>query len=144
MLGLQPPKDIEEIKENVRLVTSSDYNGSKPLFSLDWQTFFTDKLSAWKQTNLDWLHNFTGPTHVIFYDKLVQNVEETLTKLLEFLEFPVTQKNLQCALDRKEGIYRRRKRVLNFDPYTPEMKKILKEEEDKVYRAINTALRTRR
>lgn len=126
---------------HVGFATPERYRRNKGKY---WQNFFTDKLSAWKQTNLDWLHNFTGPTHVIFYDKLVQNVEETLTKLLEFLEFPVTQKNLQCALDRQEGIYRRRKRVLNFDPYTPEMKKILKEEEDKIYRAINTAVRTKR
>lgn len=88
------------------------------------------------------MHNFTGPTHVLFYDKLVEDVDGTLKNLLEFLEIPVSAQSMSCAMDRKEGIYRRRKRVLNFDPYTAHMKKILQAEQEKVYKAIYTALGT--
>lgn len=105
-------------------------------FTADWQQFVSDKLNAWKQTNLDWLQNFTGPTHVIFYEQLVENVEHTLKSVVEFLDIPIDRSLLNCALERQEGIYRRKKKVLNFDPYTSEMKKMLKKEQEIVYDAI--------
>lgn len=86
--------------------------------------------------NLDWLYNFTGPTHVVFYEQLVDNVKHTLTVLLEFLEVPFSKKLLSCALDRQEGIYRRKRRTMNFDPYTTAMKKRIQEEQQKVFDAI--------
>lgn len=106
--------------------------------TLDWQQFVFDKLRAWKQTNLDWLHNFTGPTHVIFYEQLVEDVEHTLRSVLHFLEMPVDDQLMRCALERKEGIYRRKRRVLNFDPYTTAMKRQLEIEQERVYEAIYT------
>lgn len=95
----------------------------------------TDKLQGWKLMNLDWLYNFTGPTHVIFYEQLVENTEHTLRSILEFMEVPI-QPRFKCAVERKEGIYRRKKRVLNFDPYTAKMKKMLEEVRTTVYDAI--------
>lgn len=102
----------------------------------DWQKFVTDKLAGWKQMNLDWLYNFTGPTHVVFYEQLVDNVQHTLTTLLDFLEIPISKSLLECTLERQEGIYRRKKRHLNFDPFTNAMKKRLQTEQQKVYQAI--------
>ncbi|KAJ8982194.1 hypothetical protein NQ317_013496 [Molorchus minor] len=101
-----------------------------------WQQFVSDKLRGWQQTNLDWLYNFTGPTHVIFYEQLVDDVENTLKTVMEFIEVKIDKKLFECAIERKEGIYRRKKRVLAFDPYTPKMKKQLKEVQEKVYEAI--------
>lgn len=101
-----------------------------------WRQFVYDKLGAWKKSNLDWLKNFSGPTHVIFYEQLVENVENTLRSVLEFLQFPVNPGQLKCAVDRQEGIYRRKKRVLNFDPFSPEMKARMKKEQEEVYEAI--------
>lgn len=95
-----------------------------------------DKLHAWKQINLDWLHNFSGPTHVLFYEQLVEDVGNSLRAVVEFLELPVDEDLMRCALERKEGIYRRKKRVLNFDPYSGAMKKQLQAEQGKVYEAI--------
>ncbi|KAF5286574.1 hypothetical protein FQA39_LY16257 [Lamprigera yunnana] len=110
-----------------------------------WQQFVADKLKMWKQMNLDWLYNFTGPTHVIFYEQLVDNVRHTLTVLLNFLEVPISDNLLMCALERQEGIYRRKKRYPNFDPFTPGMKKMLQREQKKVYDAIyNVASPARR
>ncbi|KAJ3650725.1 hypothetical protein Zmor_017375 [Zophobas morio] len=101
-----------------------------------WQQFVTDKLESWKQTNLDWLYNFTGPTHVIFYEQLVDNLEHTLKSIIEFLDISVDASLFRCAIERKEGIYRRKRRVLNFDPYTEDMKKKLEDVQQKVYEAI--------
>lgn len=101
-----------------------------------WQQFVTNKLAAWKKTNMDWLKNFSGPTHVIFYEQLVEDPEHTLRTILDFLEFPIDKKQFECAISRQEGIYRRKKRVLNFDPYNNEMKRKMKLEQEVVYDAI--------
>lgn len=106
----------------------------------DWQQFVADKLSAWRQTNLDWLHNFTGPMHVIFYDQLLEDVAVHLQDLLRFLKLNVSEQNLACALERQEGIYRRKRRVVNFDPFTTTMKQALQREQDVVYEAIANSL----
>jgi hypothetical protein len=102
----------------------------------DWQQFVADKLSAWRQTNLDWLHNFTGPMHIMFYDQLLEDVATHLQDLLHFLKLNVSEQNLACALERQEGIYRRKRRVVNFDPFTVAMKHALRREQDVVYEAV--------
>lgn len=98
----------------------------------------TAKLSAWRQTNMDWLTNFTGPTHVVLYDDLVGDVEGTLRGILAFLEHPVSEEDMACAMERREGIYRRKRRALsvNFDPYTAPMKDVLREQQDEVFNHI--------
>nr|CAI5817443.1 unnamed protein product [Callosobruchus analis] len=101
-----------------------------------WQQFVSDKLRGWQQMNLDWLFNFTGPTHVIFYEQLVDDVPHTMRGVLDFIGVHVDPQLFKCAMDRREGIYRRKKRVLNFDPYTKEMKEKLREAQEKVYEAI--------
>nr|XP_023029409.1 WSCD family member AAEL009094 isoform X1 [Leptinotarsa decemlineata]XP_023029410.1 WSCD family member AAEL009094 isoform X1 [Leptinotarsa decemlineata] len=101
-----------------------------------WHQFVNDKLRGWQQMNLDWLYNFTGPTHVIFYEQLVDKVEHTLRTVMEFIDLPVDEELLKCAMKRKEGIYRRKKRALNFDPYTAKMKEKMQKVQDKVYEAI--------
>ncbi|XP_045468186.1 WSCD family member AAEL009094 isoform X2 [Harmonia axyridis] len=111
----------------------------------DWEQFVYDKLQAWKQTNLDWLYNFTGPTHVIFYEHLVDNLENNLRSMLNFLEHPISEELFNCAMERKEGIYRRKKRAIVFDPFSSKMKEKIKEEQERVYEAIyNFASPTKR
>ncbi|KAF7273793.1 hypothetical protein GWI33_013521 [Rhynchophorus ferrugineus] len=101
-----------------------------------WQQFVDDKLRGWQQLNMDWLYNFSGSTHVIFYEQLVHNTEHTLKSVINFLGVYVPTKKFNCAIERKEGIYRRKKRVLNFDPFTSEMRIKIKNVQEKVYDAI--------
>ncbi|XP_065333067.1 WSCD family member AAEL009094-like [Cloeon dipterum] len=101
-----------------------------------WRDFVTDKLSMWSNTYNDWLKNFPGPKHVLFYEKLVSDVERELRALLTFLEVRVLEENLTCALERREGIYRRRRRPLPFDPFSAAMKEALRAEQTQVYSAL--------
>lgn len=115
------------------------------LFFADWQQFVNDKLTSWRQTNLDWLRNFTGPTHVIFYEQLVRNVANTIRTIFDFLELPIEDELFRCALDRKEGIYRRKRRILAFDPFTDKMKKRIEREQRRVYEEMyNLAMPAKR
>lgn len=72
----------------------------------DWQRFVALNLRNWERLNLDWLRNFPGPTHVITYQQLVNDTEHALQGVLRFLGVAVPTRQLQCALERKEGIYR--------------------------------------
>ncbi|CAG9862420.1 unnamed protein product [Phyllotreta striolata] len=101
-----------------------------------WQDFVASQLRGWQTMNLDWLYNFTGPTHVIFYEQLVSSTEHTLRTVLDFIDVPVDAKLFECAIQRKQGIYRRQKRALNFDPFTEGMKASLKRGEKRVLDAI--------
>lgn len=101
-----------------------------------WTQFVKNKLWAWEQTNLSWAKNFTGEVKLIFYDDLVENVEGTLRSILKFLKFPINEELLACALMRKEGIYRRKKRILQFDPYSPVMHVAIDEKRGEVYAAL--------
>lgn len=107
-----------------------------------WQQFVKDKLRTWRLSNLDWLWNFTGPTHVILYEELVSHLERTLRSLIQFLDLPLDEAELRCALGRREGIYKRRSRSLALDPFTPQMKASLKAEQDYVYREVQIFMKT--
>lgn len=92
----------------------------------------TTKLHAWEQTNLSW-KNFNGPVLIIYYEDLVDNVERTITDILKFIDYPINEDLLKCAVNRKEGIYRRKKRLLTFDPFSMTMKKMIEEKRTQVY-----------
>lgn len=111
-------------------------------FFADWQQFVKDKLRTWRLSNLDWLWNFTGPIHIIVYEELVSHLDRTLRSLAEFLELPLTESELQCAIVRREGIYKRKSRSVTLDPFTPQMKATLKAEQDYVYKEIQTYLKS--
>ncbi|XP_050314335.1 WSCD family member CG9164 isoform X2 [Anthonomus grandis grandis] len=102
-----------------------------------WHQFVNDNLKNWQQLHMDWLHNFTGPIKVIFYEQLVNNTENTLASVIHFLGVNVPKKSMDCAMEQKEGIYRRRKRFLNFNPFSNEMMLKINEAKDKVYGAIS-------
>ncbi|XP_039297162.1 WSCD family member AAEL009094 [Nilaparvata lugens] len=107
-----------------------------------WHQFVMEKLSSWKSMNLDWVRNFDGPTHVVLYENLVEDVETTLRKLIDFIQLPIDEKQIQCALERQEGIYRRKRRVFNLDPYTTSMKIMLQIEQEKVLQEIKSRIKT--
>eukprot|EP00099_Drosophila_melanogaster_P017116 NP_573021.1 uncharacterized protein Dmel_CG9164, isoform D [Drosophila melanogaster] len=87
-----------------------------------WQQFVSNKLKGWEMMNLSWARNFTGSIKVVFYDDLVHHTERELRSILDFLQFPINEQLMRCAIMRKEGIFRRKKRLLSFDPYTESMR----------------------
>lgn len=86
--------------------------------------------------NLEWVRNFTGEVKIVFYDELVNDVEKILRDILNFIQRPIEESLLSCALIRKEGIYRRKKRIMTFDPYSPLMHRMLDEKRDEVYEIL--------
>ncbi|CAG7733247.1 unnamed protein product [Allacma fusca] len=85
-----------------------------------WSQFVAQKAKSWTETNLDWIEHFKGPLLITMYHHLE----------------PVSEMVMHCVQTNKEGIYRRRKKQSQFNPFTPRMEKFLASQEKIVYTAI--------
>lgn len=83
--------DIKGLKGDVSKITQLQREIITVKQFVDWNQFVANKLWAWEQTNLAWAKNFTGDTLVVFYDKLVDDVEGTLRTILKFINFPIDE-----------------------------------------------------
>lgn len=113
-----------------------DYSSNFLFIIPDWHQFVTNKLWLWEQTNLSWAKDFPGRLKIVFYDDLVSNTDETLRDILQFIGHKVDEDLLKCTLSRKEGIYRRRRRIQRFDPYTKEMHEKISEKTKEVFEKL--------
>lgn len=103
-----------------------------------------EQIIKWKKTNLDWLSNFTGPILVIFYEDLINELEISLRELIHFIELQINESNLKCALERREGIYRRKKRLLTLDPFSAAMKAKIGSVKEEVYSQLHSYIQNRK
>ena len=97
------------------------------------------KARDWQAMNSDWINNFQGPLLVIMYSDLKDRVEEQLKRTLDFLSVSVTKKDMECAMFRREGIYRRQKKGMKmaatmFDNYLTRVVNLGKERVFKLVR----------
>ncbi|XP_069987402.1 WSCD family member AAEL009094 isoform X1 [Penaeus vannamei] len=104
-----------------------------------WSKFVTNKAISWMNTTLDWL-KFDGPLHLVFYEDLLDNLPEEMRRILEFLDLEVSESNFDCMMRHQDGIYKRRKRPLSFDPYTPKMRALVDHCKGMVDRAVREVL----
>ena len=72
----------------------------------------------------------------MFYEDLLTNLEENLRDMLIFIGHKVDEELLKCAISRKEGIYRRRKRIIQFDPFTPAMHETISAKTKEIYEKL--------
>ena len=87
--------------------------------------------------NLDWFHAFSPENRlVVFYDELLSNPSAVLKTIFDFLQVSVSGSALQCAMDRREGIYKRTKKKLGIEVFSDDMKKFLIEKQKSVYRIL--------
>jgi len=108
-----------------------------------WQDFVINKAKDWEDMNSDWINNFHGPLLVIVYSNMTNRVEEQLQRTLDFLHMSVTKEEMECAISRKEGIYRRKKKRLKntgsvFDNY---LTRVVNQRKEKVLKLVREKLR---
>ena len=48
-----------------------------------------------------------------------------MRRVIEFLDVDVSEQDFECMMQHKDGIYKRRKRPLNFDPFNPKLRNIV-------------------
>jgi len=84
--------------------------------------------------NLDWYFGFLPKRRlVMFYDQLKENPEHELQRLVDFLHISVSNRTMHCVMDKREGIYKRTKRLMNFNPFDESMKTMLNQRQKFVY-----------
>lgn len=93
----------------------------------------------WRNGSRNWLE-FSGPLAVIYYENFQTDFRSELTKLLRFLQWEVTEPQLDCAEQNKEGLFHRKNNNLGYDPFTEKHKQELEEHK----RVVDEFIRQRR
>lgn len=102
-----------------------------------WKGFFYTMAKDWEKMNLDWYYGFQPKLRlVMFYDQITENPDRELRRLLDFLGVAISDTTMQCVMDKKEGIYKRAKRLLNFNPFDDSMKAFLDDRRNHVYNIL--------
>ena len=70
-------------------------------------------VGEWELRNLDWINNFQVPLLVILYSNHMDILKEQLRRILNFLAVSVNEEKMECAMSRKEGMYRRQGEAKN-------------------------------
>lgn len=91
----------------------------------EWWWHVRREVVSWEALHRAWLAGFRGALLVLRYEQLAEDPGPPLQAALAFLNRTVPQESLECALANKEGIYRRRNKHQNFDPFTPQMYELL-------------------
>lgn len=97
-----------------------------------WDWFVEYKGISWAYLLHTWISQNETEIHLVQYEKLKTNLEEELRKILKFLDFNVSEEGLRCAIENREGLFKR-SRHLNFDPFS-------KENRDSLSRHISPAI----
>ena len=80
---------------------------------------------------------------MMMYSELMERVEEQLMRTLDFLAVSVTKEEMECAMSRKEGIYKRQRKRLKmarpvFDNY---LTTVVNQRKERVLRLVSQKLR---
>ncbi|CAH1232039.1 WSCD2 [Branchiostoma lanceolatum] len=86
----------------------------------EWREFVDGQSRTWTNTNLNWLQ-YSRRLLVVHYEDFVRDTMGQLHRILDFLGLPASQDRLICLEADKDGKFKRR-RHLEFDPYTSDMK----------------------
>ena len=92
---------------------------------------FAHSLAVWYATYSK-LRRRDIPVHVLQYEKLVNDFEDELLKLVRFLNFPISEDAIQCviAANAKMKLFQRQKSRSEYSPYTSEQEKAIKRKID--------------
>ncbi|KAI8442406.1 hypothetical protein MSG28_005922 [Choristoneura fumiferana] len=86
-----------------------------------WAVYVSKNVAAWEALHARWLSRFAGRVLVVLYGALVRDTRQALLDILDFLNHTVPEEDIYCAVVNKEGIYRRRKKLQDFDPFSADM-----------------------
>jgi len=63
---------------------------------------------------------------VVKYENLLTDLHSELKRMMEFLEFPFTEDDLQCTINSTfEGFHRKHNNKKVINPYTPQQRKVV-------------------
>lgn len=104
-----------------------------------WTTFVNKMAIDWYHLNIFWSMGYPNQQflHVVFYEDLVNNTQHELEKLLNFLEIGIIPEKMKCAMERKEGLFHRKKKnVIEFDPFNSAMRQAIDDAKNSLYKVL--------
>ncbi|GAV08051.1 hypothetical protein RvY_17802 [Ramazzottius varieornatus] len=102
----------------------------------EWEYFAPRAINEWKDLNEYWLSQNPLTLHVVHFEDLMKNKKEELRKILEFINAEVDEEMLDCVAEKYEGLFRRRKYTLDFEPFNADLKEQIENARDMVEQAI--------
>jgi len=84
----------------------------------------TKGCSRWINSVINWLYVYNGPVLVVEYEEMKKDVAKQLQRMLNFLEHPHTDKDIQCVLNKQLEAFHRHKDK-QFDPFTRKQRKLV-------------------
>ena len=84
---------------------------SEESFRMHWKTFLEAKSIKWFEFHEYWLNKYIDPQniYILLYKNLVEDTENEVKKLLNYLNVKATNTDLACMMARKKGLYHRAK-----------------------------------
>ncbi|XP_078083373.1 sialate:O-sulfotransferase 2 [Mustelus asterias] len=105
----------------------------------EWPEFVKNYAPWWVSHTLDWL-KYGRKVLVVHYEDLKRDLFNQLKKMVSVLGLNVSDDRLLCVESQKDGNFKRSGlRKLEYDPYTPEMRKMI----DSFIKTIDMALKLR-
>ncbi|XP_059095768.1 WSCD family member CG9164-like [Tigriopus californicus] len=99
-----------------------------------WGRFVYKRGVSWEEMNLAWFSHFSPQNRlIVFYVDLKTQTEIQLRRVLTFLNIPVRDAMISCALARRQGLYHRPKRILHFEVFNSSMRQTLADHKRRVY-----------
>ncbi|GCB77942.1 hypothetical protein scyTo_0015739 [Scyliorhinus torazame] len=105
----------------------------------EWPEFVKNYGPWWASHTLDWL-KYGKKVLVVHYEDLKHDLFNQLKQMVSILGLNVSDDRLLCVESQKDGNFKRSGiRKLEYDPYTPEMRKMI----DGFIKTIDLALKLR-
>nr|XP_020657581.1 WSC domain-containing protein 2 [Pogona vitticeps] len=105
----------------------------------EWPEFVKNYAPWWATHTLDWL-KFGKRVLVVHFEDLKRDLFVQLKRMVSLLGTPVQEDRLLCVEGQKDGNFKRSGlRKLEYDPYTPEMRRTI----DGYIRTVDAALKLR-
>lgn len=102
-------------------------NLSSPGSSKEWNEFVFKEVKVWQETLLVFLlHNYNHPVMVVRYEDLKKNTKYELRRMLDFMQVPYRQSQLDKIVNKGYSKYKRKKTLKEFDHYTLEQREYVR------------------
>ena len=101
-----------------------------------WESHVKKQAGTWKSEVMQWLNYKQVPVHIVGYENLVKDTYTELKKILDFLEYPYTKKDVLCTVKHAGETFHRNHVKKDLQPFSQELQKFVLNEIKQVDAAL--------